>query len=67
MNLEELHSLYHQPLFDLISQSRAVHLEHWTGELHRNNGLVAVIASWSAACSITIDPLVTGLGRPSIT
>jgi biotin synthase-like enzyme len=25
----ELEHLYHQPLFDLISQSRAVHLQHW--------------------------------------
>jgi len=32
MNLEELHQLYYQPLFDLISQSRAVHLRHWRGE-----------------------------------
>ena len=32
MNLEELSALYHQPLFDLISQSRAVHLAHWRGE-----------------------------------
>jgi biotin synthase len=32
MNLGELQALYHQPLFDLISQSRAVHLEHWRGE-----------------------------------
>ncbi len=32
MNFQELSSLYHQPLFDLISQSRAVHLQHWRGE-----------------------------------
>src|SRR5947208_3285977 len=32
MKLEELDALYHQPLFDLISQSRAVHLQHWRGE-----------------------------------
>jgi len=32
MNFEELHALYRQPLFDLISQSRAVHLRHWRGE-----------------------------------
>jgi len=32
MNFEELQALYHQPLFDLISQSRAVHLRHWRGE-----------------------------------
>ena len=26
MKFDQLHALYHQPLFDLISQSRAVHL-----------------------------------------
>src|SRR2546429_702320 len=31
MNFDRLHALYHQPLFDLISRSRAVHLEHWRG------------------------------------
>ena len=32
MNFAKLSTLYHQPLFDLISQSRAVHLQHWHGE-----------------------------------
>jgi hypothetical protein len=32
MKFAELNALYHQPLFDLISQSRAVHLRHWRGE-----------------------------------
>ncbi len=32
MEFAELSGLYHQPLFDLISQSRAVHLQHWRGE-----------------------------------
>ena len=32
MKFPELSALYHQPLFDLISQSRAVHLQHWRGE-----------------------------------
>jgi biotin synthase len=32
MTFRELEDLYHQPLFDLISQSRAVHLQHWRGE-----------------------------------
>ena len=31
MTFDQLSALYHQPLFDLISQSRAVHLEHWRG------------------------------------
>jgi biotin synthase len=32
MKFDRLRALYHQPLFDLISQSRAIHLEHWHGE-----------------------------------
>jgi biotin synthase len=32
MKFAELSALYHQPLFDLISQSRAVHLQDWRGE-----------------------------------
>src|SRR5207302_9583099 len=32
MKFPEISALYHQPLFDLISQSRAVHLQHWRGE-----------------------------------
>jgi biotin synthase len=32
MKLAELSALYHQSLFDLISQSRAFHLQHWRGE-----------------------------------
>ena len=32
MKFEQLRALYRQPLFDLISQSRETHLEHWRGE-----------------------------------
>jgi hypothetical protein len=32
MKFPELSALYDQPFFDLISQSRAVHLQHWRGE-----------------------------------
>ena len=32
MKFDQLQALYHQPLFDLISQSRAVHLRHWRGQ-----------------------------------
>jgi len=32
MKLADLNALYHQPFFDLISQSPAVHLQHWRGE-----------------------------------
>jgi biotin synthase len=42
MNLEELHPLYHQPFFDLLSQSRAVHLKHWTGEAVQRCSLLSI-------------------------
>ena len=42
MNLEKLSTLYHQPLFDLISQSRAVHLEHWRGERVQRRSLLSI-------------------------
>jgi biotin synthase len=32
MKFAGLSALYHQPFFDLISQSRAVHVQHWHGE-----------------------------------
>jgi biotin synthase len=32
MTFDQLTAHYHQPLFDLISQSRAVHLAHWRGK-----------------------------------
>ncbi len=32
MDFAELSALYHQPLFELIEQSRAAHLQHWRGE-----------------------------------
>jgi biotin synthase len=32
MTFDQLSAHFHQPLFDLISQSRAVHLAHWRGE-----------------------------------
>jgi len=38
----ELEHLYHQPLFDLISQSRAVHLQHWRGEEIQRCSLLSI-------------------------
>lgn len=32
MTLDELHQIYHLPLFDLIERSRKVYLEHWNGD-----------------------------------
>jgi biotin synthase len=42
MNFAQLHALYHQPLFDLISQSRAIHLEHWRGEEVQRCSLLSI-------------------------
>jgi biotin synthase len=42
MKLAELKRLYDQPLFDLISQSRAVHLEHWRGEQVQRCSLLSI-------------------------
>jgi biotin synthase len=42
MKFPELSALYHQPLFDLISQSRAVHLWHWRGEEVQRCSLLSI-------------------------
>ena len=42
MKLAELSALYDQPLFDLISQSRAVHLRHWRGEEVQRCSLLSI-------------------------
>lgn len=42
MQLHALRALYHQPLFDLISQSRDVHLQHWRGEQVQRCSLLSI-------------------------
>jgi biotin synthase len=42
MKFAELRALYHQPLFELISRSRAVHLEHWRGEEIQRCSLLSI-------------------------
>ena len=42
MKFGELQSLYHQPFFDLMSQSRAVHLQHWRGEEVQRCSLLSI-------------------------
>ena len=42
MTFRQLEKLYHQPLFDLISQSRAVHLRHWRGEEVQRCSLLSI-------------------------
>jgi biotin synthase len=42
MNFDELQRLYGQPLFELIEQSRAVHLQHWRGEEVQRCSLLSI-------------------------
>jgi biotin synthase len=42
MTFDHLDRLYHQPLFDLISQSRAAHLQHWRGEEVQRCSLLSI-------------------------
>jgi biotin synthase len=42
MKFQELSALYQQPLFDLISQSRVVHLQHWRGEEVQRCSLLSI-------------------------
>src|SRR5713101_8884086 len=42
MNSDRLSALYHQPFFDLISQSRTVHLQHWRGEEVQRCSLLSI-------------------------
>ncbi len=42
MNFAELKRLYDQPLFELMMQSRAVHLQHWRGEQVQRCSLLSI-------------------------
>ena len=42
MTFDQLSAHYHQPLFDLISQSRAVHLAHWRAEEVQRCSLLSI-------------------------
>jgi biotin synthase len=42
MTFDQLSTHYHQPLFDLISQSRAVHLAHWRSEEVQRCSLLSI-------------------------
>lgn len=42
MKFDQLRALYYQPLFDLISKSRGVHLEHWRGEEVQRCSLLSI-------------------------
>ncbi|MEP6956726.1 MAG: biotin synthase BioB, partial [Chthoniobacterales bacterium] len=42
MHFDQLRALYRQPLFDLISQSREIHLQHWRGEQVQRCSLLSI-------------------------
>jgi len=42
MQFNQLNALYHRRLFDLISESRAIHLEHWRGEEVQRCSLLSI-------------------------
>ena len=69
MNFDRLDALYHQPLFDLISQSRAVHLQHWSGEEVQRCSLLSIkTGGCSEDCSYCAQSAhyATGLEREEL-
>jgi biotin synthase len=69
MNFQELTRLYHQPLFELITQSRAVHLEHWRGEEVQRCSLLSIkTGGCSEDCSYCAQSAhyATGLEREEL-
>jgi biotin synthase len=42
MNFDALQRLYDQPFFELIEQSRAIHLQHWRGEEVQRCSLLSI-------------------------
>jgi len=69
MKFDELSSLYHQPLFDLISQSRQVHLQHWRGEQVQRCSLLSIkTGGCSEDCSYCAQSAhyATGLEREDL-
>src|SRR6266567_7182835 len=69
MRFDQLHALYDQPLFDLISQSRAVHLEHWRGEEVQRCSLLSIkTGGCSEDCAYCAQSAhySTGVGREEL-
>jgi biotin synthase len=69
MKLEQLERLYHQLLFDLISQSRAIHLEHWRGEEVQRCSLLSIkTGGCSEDCAYCAQSAhyVTGIEREEL-
>src|SRR6478752_9626712 len=48
MQYSDLHRLYHQPLFDLLKQARAVHEDHWP---EREVQLCTLLSIKTGGCS----------------
>ncbi len=69
MKFDQLSTLYHQPLFDLISQSRVVHLEHWHGEEVQRCSLLSIkTGGCSEDCAYCAQSAhySTGIGREEL-
>ena len=69
MRFDQLHALYHQSFFDLISKSRAVHLEHWRGtEVQRCSLLSIKTGGCSEDCAYCAQSshYSTGLEREEL-
>src|SRR5213082_1792917 len=69
MKFGQLQALYQQPLFDLISQSRAVHLQHWRGgEIQRCTLLSIKTGGCSEDCAYCAQSAhySTGLEREDL-
>ena len=69
MTFDQLSALYYQPLFDLISQSRAVHLEHWRGEDVQRCSLLSIkTGGCSEDCAYCAQSshYSTGVGREEL-
>jgi biotin synthase len=69
MTFKELSVLYHQPFFDLISQSRAVHIEHWPGEQVQRCSLLSIkTGGCSEDCAYCAQSAhySTGVGREDL-
>lgn len=69
MNLDELQRLYLQPFFELIEQSRAVHLQHWRGEEVQRCSLLSIkTGGCSEDCSYCAQSAhySTGVGREEL-
>src|SRR5213079_3351864 len=69
MKFGQLQALYHQPLFDLISKSRAVHLQHWRGEEVQRCSLLSIkTGGCSEDCAYCAQSshYSTGVGREEL-